>query len=70
METFEVDKLIKTSERFMGTIEMVIYCVAKSEPVMFISSDLDKFKSHMEVNFFSAIKFILPIAKRMVLQKT
>lgn len=70
METFEVERLIRAAESYMGTIEMVIYCVAKSEPVMFISSDLDKFKSHMEVNFFSAVKFILPIAKRMVIQKT
>jgi len=70
METYEVERLIRAAERNLGTVEMVIYCVAKSEPVMFISSDLDKFKSHMEQNFFSAIKFLLPIAKRMVLQKT
>lgn len=50
----------------MGPIEMVIFCAARSEPVMFISSDLNKFQSHMELNFFGAVKFLTPIAKKMV----
>lgn len=37
---------------------------------MFISSDLDKFKNHMDLNFFCAAKFIIPISKRMVLRKS
>ena len=37
---------------------------------MFITSDLNKFKNHMDVNFYSVIKFLIPISKRMVLRKT
>jgi short-subunit dehydrogenase len=70
MESYEVDRLLRAAERQLGSIEMVIYCVAKSEPVMFLSSDLDKFKSHMEQNFFCAIKFLLPIANKMSMNKT
>ena len=69
LETFEVEKLIRVSENKLGPIEMVIYCAARSEPVMFISSDLDKFKSHMDLNLFSAVKFLIPITKNMVIKK-
>ena len=48
---------------------MVIYCAASSEPVMFISSDLNKFRNQMNINFFSAVKFLIPITKRMVLRR-
>jgi len=70
MESIEVDSFLRCAERQLGPIEMVIFCVAKSEPVMLLSSDLDKFVSHMEQNFFCAIKFLLPIAKKMCLNKT
>lgn len=70
MEGYEVEKLIRQAEKYLGSIEMFIYCAAKSEPVMFLSSDLNKFKSHMDLNFFSSVKFLIPIAKRMVLRKT
>lgn len=70
MESYEVEKLLKKAEHYFGSIETIFYCPARSEPVMFISSDLNKFKNHMDLNFFSAIKFLLPISKRMVLRKT
>ena len=70
METYEVEKLIRNAEKYFGNIEMIIFCAARSNPVMFISSDLDKFKSHMDINFFCVIKFLIPIAKRMVINKT
>lgn len=70
MEGHEVEKLIRQAEKYLGSIEMFIYCAAKSEPVMFVSSDLNKFKSHMDLNFYSVVKFLLPITKRMVLRKT
>jgi hypothetical protein len=36
---------------------------------MFISSDLNRFRNQMDINFFSAVKFLLPITKRMVLRR-
>ena len=66
----EIENLIRTAEKFFGSIEMVVFCVGKSEPVMFITSDLDKYQSHMEVNFFSAVKFLKPVTQRMVIRKT
>lgn len=70
MESFEVEKLLKKSEKYFGAIEMFIFCPALSEPVMFLSSDLAKFRNHMDLTFFCAVKFIIPISKRMVLRKT
>ena len=70
MDHFQVEKLIRKAEKYFGTIEMFIFCAATSEPVMFISSDLNKFKNHMDLNFFCAVKFLIPISKRMVLRKT
>jgi NAD(P)-dependent dehydrogenase (short-subunit alcohol dehydrogenase family) len=66
----DVERLMRTAEMYFGSIEMVVFCVGKSEPVMFISSDLDKFQSHMDVNFFSAVKFLIPVTQRMVIRKT
>ena len=70
LESYEVEKLIKKAEGYLGSVEMIIFCAAKSEPVMFISSDLNKFKSHMDLNFFCVVKFLIPVAKRMVIRKT
>jgi short-subunit dehydrogenase len=70
LESYEVEKLIRQAEKYLGSVEMIIFCAAKSEPVMFISSDLNKFKSHMDLNFFCVVKFLIPVAKRMVLRKT
>jgi len=70
MESFEVEKLLRKAEKYFGTIEMFIFCAARSEPVMFLSSDLNKFKNHMDLNFFCAVKFLIPISKRMALRKT
>jgi len=70
MESYEVEKLLRRAEKYFGTIEMFIFCAARSEPVMFISSDLAKFKNHMDLNFFCAVKFLIPVSKRMVLRKT
>ena len=70
MESYQVEKLIRRAEKYFGNIEMFIFCAATSEPVMFISSDLNKFKNHMDINFFCAVKFLIPISKRMVLRKT
>jgi short-subunit dehydrogenase len=58
------------AEQKNGPIEMVICCAATSKPAMFLSSDLDQFKHHMDLNFIGVLKFILPIAKRMSLRRT
>lgn len=65
-----MEKLIKKAEKYFGSIEMFVYCPATSEPVMFITSDHNKFKNHMDLTFFCAVKFIIPISKRMVLRKS
>ena len=44
---------------------MVICCAAMSKPAMFLQSELDMYKYHMELNYIGVLKFILPIAKRM-----
>ena len=70
MSSSDVEKLIRQAEKYFGQLEMFIYCAAKSEPVMFISSDLNKFKNHLDLNFMSVVKFLIPVSKRMVLRKT
>jgi len=70
MEVIQVEKLLRKAEKYLGPIEMFVFCPARSEPVMFLSSDLDKFIHHMDLNFFCAIKFLIPISKRMVLRRT
>jgi short-subunit dehydrogenase len=70
MESPEVERLIKKAEKYFGAVEMLIFCPALSEPVMFLSSDLDKFRNHMDLTFFCAVKFVIPVSKRMVLRKT
>jgi short-subunit dehydrogenase len=69
MESHEVEKMLRKTEKYFGAIEMFIFCPAISEPVMFLSSDFSKFKNHMDLNFFCAVKFIIPVSKRMVLRK-
>ena len=69
MSNQDVENVLKMAEYKLGSIDTFIYCVGKSQPVMFITSDVDKFYSHMESNFFSAVKFLLPVANRMVRRK-
>jgi NAD(P)-dependent dehydrogenase (short-subunit alcohol dehydrogenase family) len=54
----EIEEILIDAEKKYGPIEMVICCAATSKPVMFISSDLDVFKTHMDINFYGVLKFL------------
>lgn len=41
-----------------------------SKPGMLLFSSLDQYNHHMNLNYLGALKFILPIAKRMHLRKS
>lgn len=49
---------------------MVICCAATSKPAGFMSCELSNYKTHMDTNFFGTLKFVHPIAKRMMLRRT
>ena len=53
-----------------GPIEMIICCAAMSKPTMLLYSTFDQYNHHMNLNYLGALKFILPIAKRMHIRKT
>ena len=48
---------------------MVVCCAAMSKPAMFLSSEVSSYKHHMDLNFFGVLKFVHPIAKRMVIRR-
>ena len=62
--------MLRISENKYGPIEMVICCAAMSKPAMFLHSDFDQYKHHMELNYLGVIKVVLPIVKRMHHRKT
>jgi len=66
----EVEAVLQEAEKKYGPIEVVICCAATSKPAMFISSDFELFRNHMDVNFYGVLRFLQPIAKRMVLRRT
>lgn len=66
----EMDIYIKMSEQRFGPIEMVICCAAISKPALFLQSDLDSYKHHMDLNYLGVLKVVQPIAKRMLYRKT
>lgn len=53
-----------------GPIEMVINCAAISKPAMILFSTYDQYNHHMNLNYLGALKFVLPIAKKMHQRKS
>jgi NAD(P)-dependent dehydrogenase (short-subunit alcohol dehydrogenase family) len=49
---------------------MVICCAAMSKPTMFLSSEPEQFRHHLDLNFHGVLKIIHPIAKRMALRRS
>lgn len=66
----DVELLLKLAEQIYGPIEMVVCCAAISKPAMILQSSFDQYSHHMNLNYLGALKFILPITKRMQQRKT
>jgi short-subunit dehydrogenase len=66
MQSHEAEMFLRVSEKQFGDITAFIYCATSSDPVMIQSSDLSKFKNQMDINFFCALKFLIPVSKRMI----
>ena len=54
----DIEALIRLSETKYGPIEMVICCAAISKPALFLQSDFDYYKHHMDLNYLGVIKII------------
>lgn len=54
----DIENLLRISENKYGPIEMVICCAAISKPALFLYSDVEQYKHHMDLNYLGVIKII------------
>jgi 3-dehydrosphinganine reductase len=62
----QFEKSLEQAEARYGPIEVVICCAGMSLPTLFVQSEFMQYFHHMNLNFFSVVRIIHTVAKKII----